>query len=132
MQIKKNPFFVINKTNIMNIEELRDYSLSKPAVAESLPFGDDTLVFKVAGKMFLLANLDGPLRINIKASPEDVIDRIDRYAEALPGYHMNKKHWISVDMETASDYNRIKQWIDESYQLVLTSIPKKQREEYGC
>ncbi len=74
----------------MNIEDIREYCISKTAVTESLPFGDDTLVFKVAGKMFLLANLNGPLRINIKASPEDVIDRIDRYAEALPGYHMNK------------------------------------------
>jgi predicted DNA-binding protein (MmcQ/YjbR family) len=122
----------MSNTNTMNIEDIREYCISKTAVTESLPFGDDTLVFKVAGKMFLLANLDGPLRINIKAMPEEVIDRIDRYPEALPGYHMNKKHWITVDMERASDYNRIKQWIDESYQLVLSSIPKKQREEYGC
>jgi predicted DNA-binding protein (MmcQ/YjbR family) len=122
----------MNNTDSMNIEDMREYCISKTAVTEGLPFGDDTLVFKVAGKMFLLANLDGPLRINIKAAPEEVIDRIDRYPEALPGYHMNKKHWITVDMDTASDYNRIKQWIDESYQLVLSTIPKKQREEYDC
>lgn len=113
----------------MNIEDIRTYCLEKKAVTEGLPFGDDTLVFKVAGKMFLLANLEGPLSINIKASPEEVIDLIERYPEARPGYHMNKKHWISVDIDNDSDLPRIQSWIDRSYELVVSSLPRKAQEE---
>ena len=113
----------------MNIEEIRNYCISMPWVTESMPFGDDTLVFKVAGKMFLLANLEGPLSINIKASPEEVIDRIEHYNEARPGYHMNKKHWISVDLDLPTDELRIRSWIDRSYELVFESVPKKTKEQ---
>jgi predicted DNA-binding protein (MmcQ/YjbR family) len=113
----------------MNIEELRDYCLSKIMVTESLPFGNDTLVFKVAGKMFLLANLDGPLRVNIKARPEDVADRLSRYSYVLPGYHMNKLHWVTVDMETATDADRIRSWIDESYFLIVDGLPSAIKNE---
>ena len=113
----------------MNIEDIRTYCLEKKAVTEGLPFGDDTLVFKVAGKMFLLANLEGPLSINIKASPEEVIDLIERFPEARPGYHMNKKHWVSVDIDNDSDLPRIQSWIDRSYELVISSLPRKAQEE---
>lgn len=115
----------------MNIEEIRDYCLSKAATTEDMPFGDDILVFKVAGKMFLLANLNGPLRVNLKALPEDVADRLERFPEALPGYHMNKRHWVTVDMEAATDFNRIKLWIDQSYLLVVQGLPGKHRKSLG-
>jgi predicted DNA-binding protein (MmcQ/YjbR family) len=101
----------------------------KIAVTEGLPFGDDTLVFKVAEKMFLLANLEGPLSINIKASPEEVIDRIERFPDARPGYHMNKKHWISVDIDDNSDLQLIQSWIDRSYELIVNSLPRKVQDE---
>lgn len=114
----------------MNIEEIRNYCLSKKATAESMPFGDDTLVIKVAGKMFLLANLDGPLSINIKALPEEVIDRLERFPEVQPGYHMNKKHWILVKLDFPHDDSQIKEWIDESYSLVVESLPRKTRALY--
>lgn len=110
----------------MNIEELRNYCITKPEVTECLPFGDDTLVFKTNGKMFLLANLDGPLRINIKADPDEISYRLEHFPEAKPGYHMNKKHWITVDMLIANDMNLIKEWIDCSYVLVRSSASKKQ------
>lgn len=115
----------------MNIEELRDYCLSKKATEESMPFGDDTLVIKVGGKMFLLANLNGPLSINIKALPEEVIDRIERYPEVNPGYHMNKKHWVTIVLDLAHDEWLIKQWIDDSYTLVVESLPRKLKSFYG-
>ncbi len=111
----------------MNIEEVRTYCINKVAVTESMPFGDDTLVFKVADKMFLLANLDGPLTLNLKALPEDVIDRIERFPEARPGYHMNKKHWITVDVADCFDEARLLKWIDESYSLIVESLPQKTR-----
>ena len=102
----------------MNIEELSDYCLSKKATEHSMPFGDDTLVFKVGGKMFLLANLDGPLSINIKALPEEVTDRIERYSEVHPGYHMNKKHWNTIVVNGNLLNEQLKEMIDHSYNLV--------------
>ncbi len=111
----------------MNIEEIRMYCLAKPAVSEDMPFGDDTLVFKVCGKMFLLANLEGPLKINLKADPSEVVHRLEYYPEAEPGYHMNKKHWIRVNIEKVSDFDRLRNWIDQSYQLVVAGLPAKLR-----
>jgi predicted DNA-binding protein (MmcQ/YjbR family) len=113
----------------MHIEAIREYCLLKPFTSESMPFGDDTLVFKAAGKMFLLANLDGPLRISIKAKPEDVIERLEKYTEVIPAYHMNKQHWIAVEMENITDSSLIKNWIDNSYDLILRSLPKRKRQE---
>ncbi|MFZ4463359.1 MAG: MmcQ/YjbR family DNA-binding protein [Bacteroidales bacterium] len=104
----------------MNIEDIRNYCIAKPGATEAMPFGDDTLVFKVNGKIFLLANLDGPLSLNLKASPEEVIERIERYSEARPGYHMNKKHWITVDIDFNTDAPRILSWIDRSYDLIVS------------
>lgn len=115
----------------MNIEEIRLYCLSKPAASEDMPFGNDTLVFKVGGKMFLLANLDGPLKINIKAPPQEVADRLEHCPEAEPGYHMNKKHWIRVDVTSVADQYRLKAWIDTSYMLVLNGLPAKLRNKLG-
>jgi len=113
----------------MNIEDIRSYCLAKKAVSEGLPFGNDTLVFKVAEKIFLLANLDGPLSINIKASPDEVMDRLDRFSDARPGYHMNKKHWITVDIDQRTDISRIQSWIDRSYELIIHSLPAKMQQE---
>ncbi|MGI8957804.1 MAG: MmcQ/YjbR family DNA-binding protein [Chthoniobacterales bacterium] len=77
----------------MNLEDFRDYCLTKTDAAEETPFGEDTLVFKVGGKIFALASLDEvPPRANLKCDPERALDLRDRYEEVQPGYHMNKKH----------------------------------------
>ncbi len=102
----------------MNIEEIRSYCLAKHGVTEGMPFGNDTLVFKVNNKMFLLANLDGPLSVNLKASPDEVIERIEQFSDTRPGYHMNKKHWVTVEIDFRTDDERIRLWIDRSYALV--------------
>jgi predicted DNA-binding protein (MmcQ/YjbR family) len=115
----------------MHIEEIRHYCLAKPAVTEGLPFGDDTLVFKVAGKMFLLANLEGPLSVNIKATPEDVAERLANHHEVIPAYHMNKRHWITVELFHDNDRTKVLSWIDQSYSLVVSGLPKKVRQEFG-
>lgn len=115
--------------NTMNIEEIRDYCLKKRGVTEGFPFGDDTIVFKAGGKMFLLANLEGPLSLNIKATPGDVADRIEHYSEVKPGYHMNKKHWITVEVENCTDDLRLQSWIDESYNLIVNNLPAKTKNE---
>ncbi|MDH3382338.1 MAG: MmcQ/YjbR family DNA-binding protein, partial [Flavobacteriaceae bacterium] len=80
----------------MNTESLRQYCISKKATSEGFPFDDTTLVIKVANKMFALINLSGDLRLNIKCTPENVIEYIEEFDSVLPGYHMNKKYWVTI------------------------------------
>ncbi len=113
----------------MNIEEVRTFCLSKPGVTEGFPFDEDTLVFKVGGKMFLLTGLQDPVWINIKSDPEKAVERRERYpGEVLPGWHMNKKHWNTVRIDGSISVDELRQWIDESYDLVVKGLPKKVRE----
>lgn len=104
----------------MDIEQLRAYALSKPGVEETLPFGPDTLVFKVTNKIFLLTGLDSaPLQFNVKCDPDTAIELREQYPDAvLPGYHMNKKHWNTVIVDGALSNKLLKQLIDDSYDLV--------------
>ena len=103
----------------MNAEQIRNYALEKAAVTEGFPFGEDTLVFKVNNKIFLLAALDEtPLRINVKCDPAKAIELREEYPEAvLPGYHMNKIHWNTV-IATLLKASLLKEMIDDSYDLV--------------
>ena len=110
----------------MDIESLRDYCLAKKAVEEGFPFGENVLVFKVKGKVFLLARLDQPvLEFNVKCDPEQAIEWREQYAAVHPGYHMNKQHWNTVIMDGSMPARVIRQMIDESYRLVVLSLPKK-------
>ena len=103
----------------MNIEELRDYALSLGAVTESFPFGNDTLVFKVNDKIFLLASLTSEnLRFNVKCNPVYVEELREKYPAVLPGYHMNKKHWNTVIVDGSLSSSQLKQFIKDSYLLV--------------
>ena len=103
----------------MNVEDLRAYVLQKENVTEGFPFGEDTLVFKVENKIFVLVSLDAStLRMNVKCDPEKAIEWREEYPEnVLPGYHMNKKHWNTV-LAAGLKTNLVKQMIDESYHLV--------------
>ena len=114
----------------MNIETLRNYCLSKPGVTESFPFDEDTLVFKVLGKMFLLVSLsERPLTMNVKCDPELATELRERHPHAVYGaYHMNKKHWNSVNCESDLLDDELVEMIDHSYALVLKGLPKKDRE----
>jgi predicted DNA-binding protein (MmcQ/YjbR family) len=120
----------IKKSLSMHIEELREYCLKKKAVAESFPFGDQTLVFKVAGKMFLLASLEAnPIQFNAKCNPAKAIDLRERYSCVIPGYHMNKAHWNTIVCDGSVSKKIIFSWIDDSYQLIVDSLPKKVKDE---
>lgn len=112
----------------MNIEEVRDYCLSLRGADESFPFGDDTLVFKVMGKIFCLMNLDGEPGINLKNQPEKIMEMREDYPFVVPGYHMNKVHWNTVRIEYAPE-TLVQQWISESYKLVVEGLTRKQKEE---
>ena len=113
----------------MDIESIRDYCLAKTAVEEGFPFGDNVLVFKVRGKIFLLARLDvAVLEFNVKSDPEQAIEWREQYAAVQPGYHMNKKLWNTVIMDGSIPTRVVRQMIDDSYRLVVLSLPKKQQE----
>ncbi len=113
----------------MNIEELREYCISKKGVTESFPFDEVTLVFKVSGKMFALTDLVDALSVNLKCDPEKAIALREEYPSVLPGYHMNKQHWNTVLIDGSISDNLIKEWIDHSYDLVVKSLTKKQQQE---
>ena len=102
----------------MNIESLREYSISKKNVTESFPFGDDTLVFKTDGKIFALVNMEGDLSINLKCEPAFAIELRERHPSVTPGYHMNKKHWNTVNLDGSVPDKEIFSWIDHSYERV--------------
>ena len=114
----------------MNIESLLTYCLSKKGVEECLPFGPDTLVFKVGGKLFLLAGLNAvPLQFNVKCDPENAVLLREQYACVLPGYHMNKEHWNTIICDGTASEKLLQQWIDDSYELVFDSLPKKLKQQ---
>ena len=116
----------------MNVEEVRDYCLSKKSVTESTPFDDVTLVFKVAGKMFALLPLDEiNLSINLKCEPEKAVSLREMYPSVKPGYHMNKNHWNTVYVDGTVEKKLILKWIDDSYQLVINTLPRKTRQTLG-
>jgi predicted DNA-binding protein (MmcQ/YjbR family) len=113
----------------MNIEEYRDFCLSLPGATEELPFGPDTLVFKVGGKIFALTNLQTFASFNVKCEPEQAVELRERYDYVLPGFHMNKKHWNTILVGAGATLTQQRQWITHSYQLVVASLPKAVRAE---
>jgi len=113
----------------MNVEQLRNYCLKKKAVTESFPFDEDTLVFKVMGKIFALVKLDGDLSLNLKCRPEQAEELRERYAAVTPGFHMNKQHWNTVRIDGTIDNKSIYQWIDDSYDIVVEKLTRKQKDE---
>lgn len=116
----------------MDLAEFRDYCLIKPGASEETPFGPDVLVFKVGGKMFALAALDAvPTTVNLKCHPDLALDLRDRYEQVKPGYHMNKKHWNTVEIEGGIPAVELRKMIDHSYQLVVESLPKTARPNLG-
>ncbi len=112
----------------MNIEEIREYCMSKKGVTESFPFDNNTLVFKVMGKMFALVNLIDNKSINLKCDPEKAITLREQYSAVLPGFHMSKKHWNTILFNESISDNILMQWIDHSYSLVVNSLTQKNKD----
>lgn len=127
----------------MNIEEVREYTLSIPCVTEDQPFGDDLLVFRIEGKIFMclwLGSTDGSDRLTarledarprcvVKLTPERNEELREQYSAVTPAWHWNKKHWSDVYYESL-DENLVKEWIKESYDLVVSKLPKAVRQKY--
>ncbi|MDQ6809712.1 MAG: MmcQ/YjbR family DNA-binding protein [Verrucomicrobiota bacterium] len=117
----------------MDAPAFRAACLAKPGASEGTPFGDDALVFKVAGKMFaLLAPDEVPPTANLKCDPDRALELRDRYEQVRPGYHMNKKHWNTVELGSGIPERELQAMIDHSYELVVASLPKQQRQRIGA
>lgn len=115
----------------MNIEDFREYCLSKPAVTEAFPFDENVLVFKVGGKIFSLCDINSFSSINLKCDPEYAIELREQYNGVTPGFHMNKKHWNTVLLNQDVDAKLLKHLIDHSYTQVFKSLTKKLQAEIG-
>lgn len=114
----------------MNIEDLRTYCLSKVATDEGFPFDQSTLVFKVLDKIFALVNIDSDHpTVNLKCNPEQAIEWREQYVEVQPGFHMNKKHWNTVDFIHLNDNDLVKSMIDHSYECVVSKMTKVQQKQ---
>ncbi len=114
----------------MDIEYFREYCIAKKGVTEELPFGPDTLVFKVMGKMFSATGLnEEEFRVNLKCDPAYALELRDEYADVIPGWHMNKKHWNTIYCERELDDAKIRALIDHSYDLVVSKLPKVVKQE---
>ena len=113
----------------MDIVSFREYCLSKKGVTESFPFGEPTLVFKVMDKMFALTNVDNFVSVNLKCDPEKAVALREEYPAVLPGYHMSKKHWNTVEVNGTIPDDLFKSWIDHSYDLVVSGLPKNKRQQ---
>lgn len=113
----------------MNIEELREYCMAKKGVTEEFPFDETTLVFKVAGKMFCLTDLEGDFSVNLKNDPEKNMELREQFPAVKPGYHMNKMHWNTIEIDGSMPDKMIYEFVDKSYELIVESLPKKKKDE---
>ena len=113
----------------MNIEQYREYCIAKKGVTEGFPFDETTLVFKVMNKMFALTSVKNFEFINLKCNPENAIELREEFVGVTAAYHMNKKHWNSVFVKEDVSDKLIFQWIDDSYNLIVTSLTKKLQKE---
>ena len=112
----------------MTDKELVNYLLAKPCSDDSYPFGPEAQVFKVFGKMFaLIGYRNDKLTITLKASPENVTFLSEEFSCIERGYHMNKKHWITVIVNDEVSIGMIEDWIDSSYELITSKLTKAQK-----
>jgi predicted DNA-binding protein (MmcQ/YjbR family) len=112
----------------MEPEIVREYCLELKGVTESFPFGEDTLVFKVMGKIFALMSLEGRT-LNLKCDPEKAIALREEFSEVIPGYHMNKTHWNTISLTGSVPEKRIREWISDSYELVAGGLSLKEKKQ---
>ena len=116
----------------MHLDTFRDHALALPGATEDLPFGPGTLVFRVGGKIFALLALDAPEpSVNLKCDPERAVEAREQYDGVRPGYHMNKTHWNTVDLQSDVPAAAIRDFTDHAYALVRAGLPKAAREALG-
>jgi predicted DNA-binding protein (MmcQ/YjbR family) len=112
--------------------ELRRWCLRHEGAIEDFPFGPETSVFKVAGKIFALSALDGaPLEVSVKCDPDLAVELRRTYPEIRPGYHLNKRHWNTIMLDGALPDQLVRDLIEDSYDLVVSALPKRVRQDLG-
>lgn len=112
----------------MNLEIIRNYCLSKNGTSEDSPFDNDTIVFRICGKIYCLISMEKPDTVNLKCDPEKAVELREEHPEIIPGFHMNKKHWNTVSITGTLHDNFILGLIDHSYDMVFQNLPKKSKE----
>ena len=113
----------------MNLEQLENFLLSKKGAVKEFPFGNDVAVFKVKNKMFALYGFEqNIIRLNLKCDPNDAVAYREIYECVIPGYHMNKKHWNTVILDGTMDDENLKIMINDSYDLIVNKLTKKEKE----
>ena len=115
----------------MKLQNLIDYCSQKPKIRQEFPFDEKTLVFKAGSKMFALISLDSPHQINLKCDPLVVPELRKKYPAVIPGYYMNKKHWNTVKLDGSIPVELLQSWIDDSYNLIIKGMTKKDREIFN-
>lgn len=113
----------------MHLDEILQFCLQLKGTTEHFPFDQKTLVFKVMGKMYALIDVEKPDSMNLKCDPERAIELRERYACVLPGWHMSKKHWNTVLLNNELNTSELQELIVHSYELVVSSLPKKLQHE---
>lgn len=117
----------------MNIEQFREYCLAKKGVTEDFPFDEVTLCIRVMGKIFAITGLDSErFSVNLKCEPDFALELRERHPEVQPGWHMNKKHWNTVDFEGSLDERMLRQLVDHSYEQVVKTLKKAEKEELSA
>jgi predicted DNA-binding protein (MmcQ/YjbR family) len=111
----------------LSLDQFRGYCLSKPGVTEETPFDENTLVYKVAGKIFAITDVNTFESVSLKVDPERGVEIRERFPSVQPGYHLNKRHWISVLMDGKVSDRLIQEWTQRSYELVAAKLTKSQR-----
>jgi predicted DNA-binding protein (MmcQ/YjbR family) len=116
----------------MDPTDLRAWCLGRPGAVEEFPFRPGVSVFKVAGKMFALSALEQvPLTVSVKCEPDLAVALRDSYDAIRPGYHLNKRHWNTVTLDTGLPDQLVRDMIEDSYDLVVSALPKRTREQLG-
>jgi predicted DNA-binding protein (MmcQ/YjbR family) len=116
----------------MTFETIRNYLLIKPQTVENFPFGDDVHVFKVKHKMFaLLGHRNDLIMLNLKCDPDEAMALRDIFSAITEGYHMDKKHWISIYFDGTVPQGEVERLIDNSYSLVISKMPKRDQQSLG-
>ena len=116
----------------MDAAELRRACLAQSGAVETFPFGPETSVFKVGGKVFAISALDRtPLEVSLKSEPELALQLRASYAAIRPGYHLNKRHWNTVTLDGSLADALVRDLVEDSYDLVVSALPRRTREELG-
>ena len=123
---------IVTPVDVINPAELRDHCLSFTGAEETFPFGPETSVFKVAGKMFALSQLAADsLRVSLKCEPQLAEVLREAHGAVLPGYHLNKRHWNTVIIDGSVPDEAIRNMIEDSYDLVVSKLPRARRHALG-